>query len=235
MSYILDALRKADAERERGQVPDLHAQPVLRGSVNTEPTAGARPWIWIATGAAIVALATLAWALLGREVPREPVATVAVAPGGAGMPTPSITGPAPTPAPAPAPTPVAAAPVMAPAPVVVAPALPPAVIRPAPEPARPVARKPALAQPAAEVEPVAPAREARIYAPSELPDDIRRELPALAIGGAMYSENPANRMLIINGQVFHERDKLSPKLTLVQIKLKAAVLEFKGYRYSISY
>jgi general secretion pathway protein B len=42
-------------------------------------------------------------------------------------------------------------------------------------------------------------------------------------------------MLIINGQVFHERDKLSPKLTLVQIKLKAAVLEFKGYRYSISY
>ena len=26
MSYILDALRRADAERERGAVPSLHAQ-----------------------------------------------------------------------------------------------------------------------------------------------------------------------------------------------------------------
>ena len=51
----------------------------------------------------------------------------------------------------------------------------------------------------------------------------------------MYSESPASRMLIINGQVFHERDKLSPNLTLVQIKLKSAVLEYRGYRYGISY
>lgn len=221
MSYILDALRKADAERGRGQVPDLHAQPVLRGSANAEPPAGARPWIWTAAGAGIVALATLAWALLGRDAPREP------APAVVGVTTPSAATPAPTAA--------ATAPIAAPAPVAMVPAPPPAVIRPAPEPSRPVARKPALAQPAAKVEPVASAPEARIYAPGELPDDIRRELPTLAIGGAMYSENPANRMLIVNGQVFHERDKLTPTLTLVQIKLKAAVLEFKGYRYSISY
>ena len=32
MSYILDALRKADAERERGAVPDLHAQLLPPGS-----------------------------------------------------------------------------------------------------------------------------------------------------------------------------------------------------------
>ena len=81
----------------------------------------------------------------------------------------------------------------------------------------------------------APAAEPRTYAVAELPDEVRRELPALAIGGAMYSENPANRLLIINGQTFHERDKLAPGLVLVQIKLKSAVLEFKGYRYGISY
>ena len=28
MSYILDALQRADAERERGTVPGLHAQPL---------------------------------------------------------------------------------------------------------------------------------------------------------------------------------------------------------------
>ena len=51
----------------------------------------------------------------------------------------------------------------------------------------------------------------------------------------MYSEHAASRMLIINGQVFHERDKLAPNLTLVQIRLKTAVLDFRGYRYSVSY
>ena len=30
MSYILDALRRADAERERGTVPGIHAQPIYR-------------------------------------------------------------------------------------------------------------------------------------------------------------------------------------------------------------
>jgi len=51
----------------------------------------------------------------------------------------------------------------------------------------------------------------------------------------MYSENAASRMLIINGQVFHEGDKISGELVLEQIKLKAAVLAYKGYRYGISY
>ncbi|MFO1267813.1 MAG: hypothetical protein U1F67_14180 [Rubrivivax sp.] len=36
MSYILDALRRAESERERGQVPGLHAQPVPVG-VGEEP------------------------------------------------------------------------------------------------------------------------------------------------------------------------------------------------------
>ena len=51
----------------------------------------------------------------------------------------------------------------------------------------------------------------------------------------MYSENPANRMLIINGKLFHEGDKLAPGLSLEQISLKSAVLRLKGYRYGISY
>ena len=33
MSYILEALRRADAERERGAVPNIHAQP-LQGPSN---------------------------------------------------------------------------------------------------------------------------------------------------------------------------------------------------------
>ncbi|WP_197028844.1 general secretion pathway protein GspB, partial [Methylibium sp. T29-B] len=84
--------------------------------------------------------------------------------------------------------------------------------------------------------PAAPvAAEGRVHTVAELPDDIRRQLPAIAVGGSIYSAEAANRFLIINGQIFHEKDKLGPELVLEQIKLKAAVLRFKGYRYEITY
>jgi general secretion pathway protein B len=55
------------------------------------------------------------------------------------------------------------------------------------------------------------------------------------VSGAMYSGNAASRMLILNGQVFHEGDKVTSDLVLVQIRLKSAVLGYKDYRYSINY
>ncbi len=70
---------------------------------------------------------------------------------------------------------------------------------------------------------------------NDLPEAIRREQPKLTIGGAMHSANAANRMLILNGQVFHEGDQVTADLVLEQIKLKSAVLVYKGYRYSINY
>ena len=250
MSYILDALRKADAERARGAVPDLHAQPVLRSSAGTAPSAGVAPWVWVAGTVALMAACGLAWLLLARDAPREPAGAAAVA----NVAAPATLLPPPLPAPT-APIVAAPAPPLA---VAVAPRRPApqagALARPAPEPARLLPRKP-VADPAgmsppapvpapapvpvripapAPAAPQTPA-EPRLYAQAELPDEIRRALPALAIGGAMYSQNAASRMLIINGQVFHERDKLAPELTLLQIKLKTAVLEYRGYRYSVSY
>ena len=70
---------------------------------------------------------------------------------------------------------------------------------------------------------------------AEMPDEIRRELPSLTISGAIYSENVANRFLIINGQIFHETETPVPGVVLHKIKLKSAVLGFKGYRYSVTY
>lgn len=69
----------------------------------------------------------------------------------------------------------------------------------------------------------------------ELPEDVRRQLPNFSINGSKYSDTPASRILIINGQVFHEGDRLTPELTLEQIKVKAAVLRFRGYRYSMTF
>ena len=57
----------------------------------------------------------------------------------------------------------------------------------------------------------------------------------LVLGGAMYSESAANRMLIVNGQLFRENDELAPGLVLEQIALKSAVLRYRNYRFRVSY
>jgi general secretion pathway protein B len=268
MSYILDALRKADAERERGSVPGLHTQPVRTVSAQAPAPRRGVPLTWVAAGSAVVVAGALgwAWSLRGGEPRHEPQrqveapapAVVASPPAVVAAPgpeavetvpapaTPELSAPAqaaPAPA-APAPTaPARKAPVPAaqsqqqPAPVVTAPRAP--APSPASTPARRAAPRSATpsAVPAAPTPATAPsAADARVYTVGELPEHIRREWPQLSIGGSIYSETPASRFLIINGQIYHEGDKVGTHgMSLEQIKLKAAVLLYKGYRVGISY
>ena len=223
MSYILDALRKADAERDRGNVPGIHAQPSFGDARSSGTPAKSRTAItiaFVAFGAAVVIVALVAlggflpWIFMGRSAPPAPASTAVV--------------------PAPAPAPVA----VAPAPVTPSVAPPIEGPKPRPEPA-PVARKPrpvAAAASAAVAPDAKPAVTAeRVYALAELPDEIRRQLPNLAVGGSMYSTKPADRILIINGQVLHEGDTIAPGLVLQQIRLKAALLSFRDHRFTISF
>ena len=225
MSYILDALRRADAERERGNVPGLHTQPAPVPHADDGRAGHTPAWVWPAAGVAVAVIAALAWLALGRDAaPPERVAQVPVAPQivptqplPAALPAP-ITPPASVQAASAAPTPRPA--------TAAAPRKPAAVVAAAP------AKPPRAASAAATAATVA---EPRLYKPTELPDDVRKEVLALVVGGAMYSKTPANRMLIVNGQLFHEGDTLAPGLTLEQIKLKSAVLKLKGYRVGIDY
>lgn len=193
----------------------------------------------------------LAWHLMsGKEAPTQPVAVTAPlpdAPSALPAQTQAQTqAPEPRPAPAPAPAPALVqqpTATMARPPMTPPPAQPIRQAQPAPSPslaaAPPVVTVPA--RPAATPAPVptvpatAAQADTRVYAVHELPANIQRELPKLVVGGAMYSETPANRMLIINSQVFHEGDKLSPDLLLQEIKLKSAVFQYKGHRYGVSY
>lgn len=213
MSYILDALRRADADRERGSVPGIHAQPAGLPDADSEAPRSTRSGLWIGIAFVLLLLAVLGGWLLGHDTPPPAAAPVLAAPAPV------------SPASTPTPVPPGAALV--------------AALPPAPVPAPPRAAEPARAAPAKAPTPAAAslpaAAEPRVYQLSELPEEIRRELPTLAVGGAMYSQSAANRMLIVNGQTFHEGDKLAPNLLLQQIRLKSAVLEYKGYRYGITY
>lgn len=216
MSYILDALKRADAERERTGVPGLHAQPDAMAPLRQQSTPSR--WGRGLTLLAILALgsATLAWLWFSAATPSTP---------------------------APVGTPDRAAVSTVPAPVPKAQAAPGA--EPEPPPAPLAARQPAPAEVVAALphtespKPAPPAAahtdQARLYALGDLPADVRQALPALAVGGSMYSPSAAHRMVILNGQVFREGDQLAEGLSVEQIGLKATVLAFRGYRIELKH
>ncbi len=285
MSYILDALRRADAERTRGVVPGLHAQNIPG---DDEPAArNFKPLIWAAGGAGTLLAVVVAVLAFGpwRNAPSGPVA-LAPAPqlnaGPTPADTPATTAPGETPAARPGAIEPAALPVEPP--ITRANPAADANVRAAPAPAAPIpaTASPRLAERAAEgrvatleprgtanaqagrvpdaVAPVAPVEHygaptapapaptpapvATTAAPSahapalpninDLPPATRAELPRLAFGGSIYSPSPTDRMVLLNGQVFHEGDKPAPDTVLEQIRFKSVVLNYRGQRYEVS-
>ena len=81
MSYILEALRRSQAERERGQVPGLNAQPSALAALPTQRDAP--PWRWLLPagllGLALVALAAWFWRAPAAPAPPPPPAAVVAA------------------------------------------------------------------------------------------------------------------------------------------------------------
>jgi general secretion pathway protein B len=57
----------------------------------------------------------------------------------------------------------------------------------------------------------------------------------VTISGGVYSPSPAQRMLIVNGQVFNEGSEIAPGLVVEEIKSRTAVLRFRGARYTVAY
>lgn len=220
MSYILDALRRADAERERDPARGIHAQPLAAAPA---PAGGQVPrWAW---GAILAAGAVVAGYVAWPEDPPPPPA-----------PVPVVRGIVQQPAAAPVPAAVTVAdsvspPAPPPQPVRVAREAPATVLK-APGPAAVPEAGPAPATVAGK--PAAPAPD-RILAVAELPPDVQRDLPKLAISGGVHSENAAQRMLIVGGQVMNEGAELAPGVVLEQIRARNAVLRFRGFRYSVPF
>ena len=258
MSLILDALRRADSDRERGAVPGLHAQPVPV-ALPELPGSGRRvPWLSLTAALVVAALvAALAWMVLGRDTARPAAATA--------VPKPMANAPAVPPMPAEAQAPRSAVPEAPRSAVPPAPLAPTAVANPAT--AAPVPRPGAgdaqsVAEPApwpapeagrrsaapeattsaaraaatpASPPPAAGVQEAPLAAREQLPENIRAQLPPLAVGGSIYSANPGDRSVIIDGRLLRENDRLSADLSLEQIRPKSAVLRFKNYRFEIAF
>ena len=302
MSYILDALRRADAERSRGAVPGLHAQGL---PPDLEPAArDYRPLIWAAGGAGALLVAVIVILVVApwksAPAPAESRTALASAPDLAPTPRDALAASAPAQmaqGELPAVQPGAIEPGARPVEPPIGRGNPPPTATadaraPQPYPPPPTARtgardmppdastRPALAQaPAARtgardgldaraadgrvatLEPRSQARTPTPAAPApvehygaplpaatppvargnavpnikDLPPDVRAQLPKLTVAGSVYSDTPSARMVILNGQVVHEGDKPAADTVLEQIRLKSAILNFRGQRYEITF
>jgi general secretion pathway protein B len=263
MSYILDALKKAESERERGAVPGLNSTQANQ-TTYIQYGSDQRPW-WLVALVLGLLLALVAAVWLWRQAgvgPATQSTTPIVAPA-----VPSATPAIPIAAPA-SPT-VASAPVSNPAPTpspvvskvdktvpleaaastvahVQAKVTPPSTNQPPAAAKAPVASAaapvPAAVAPAAPVEPVSkpapvstPIRSALGGVPmlSELPEPMRRQIPALNISGAVYSDAPPEWTLIINDQLMGKGSLVAPDVRLEEITGSSAVFNFRGQRFRI--
>jgi general secretion pathway protein B len=224
MSYILDALQRAEAERERSGVPGLHTRTGLPGASPKVLSSRHRATL---AAAVVFALGVVAAGLWVWRAPTSIQGAMPVAVPDAN-PAP-MAQPAPVPAVPLTATSVASEPV---ARVVIpkaAPALPDTT--PVAKPATPVTP---LVSAAIAAKASAQAATNTLLL-SELPPDIRSQIPALAITGAVYSDNPAQRLLLINGQVLSQGSLAAPDLTLERIGANTSEFSFRGTRFRMAH
>jgi general secretion pathway protein B len=223
MSYILEALKKAQAERQLGSAPTLHA-PTLQSAEGAAPVRFSKPMLWTVLGMAVLigVLLVLVWRP-SAPVPASPAAAVAQQPVVASAPIAVPAAPTPLPAPA------------ADLPQSVANLARAAV------PEQQVTAPPAAAaipptSSAAPAKPVAvTAADEPVVNLRDLPEPIQRAIPPVAVGGYIYSKNAADRLLLVDKVLRHEGEEVAPGLLLEKLQPKEAVFNFRGYRYRIPY
>jgi len=211
MSLILDALRKSEAERRRGEAPGLFSTLPTPGA---RPTRKSPPWSWLALLTIVIA-ALLAWNFWPS--PSVQTVVVAVQP----PPAPVVSPPA-SPAPEAIAEPVKIAPAEKPRdepkPIAVE-ALPLPPKAPAIDtPPKPDAPKPEL-----------PPLEA-LPTLAVLPTAERATLPPLKLSMHVWSEAPNARLAIIDGQRVLEGSAIGDAV-VAEIRPDGVVLEVHGHRY----
>ena len=221
MSLILDALRRADAQRERDPSRGIHAQSAPLPGDEDDPapfidrlplSRRLLPW---AGGLVLLLAALVGW----REVREDPDTQAQARTRSHSLPPlPDSTGPRPG----------GPAPAILPAPAVTTPA-PTRPAAPAPGRAGTVRATPVASS--ASAAPGTPAASAVRRAGVSLPPP----LAALAISGSVYASSPQQRLLIVNGHVHGEGAEPVPGVRVEQIRPNAAVLGYRGQRYEVGF
>jgi general secretion pathway protein B len=223
MSFILDALRKSDAERQRGAAPGLADVRYAAGRSRRNI------WIPLLVLVLVANIGFMAWQWNAgrRQAPPAPVE--------AALPT---TPPA---APVAAPIDIPEVRALARETAAAAPVAPPDVESDLP-PASPVREEAAVPAAAAAPPPPAaepPARPSRIIADPALPslDQLLGagllDLPALNLDLLVYNDSPSVRFVVINGRKYKEGAQLTEGPAVESITPEGVILASRGQRFML--
>ena len=251
MSYILDALKRAEAERNAGSRPSIHTPPAFTPAPQSAPPLWRSPWPWAAGAGALALAAAAAWWRIGYEQPARAAPAVTAqasqAVGKTPAPAPAATGPQPTASPQ---TERPGMP-LAPAANTARPAreetkeqadAPPG---PAAGAGRKAGRRRAMDE-GAETAKKGERNEGSAHAARDasevpaatlhdLPDNVRSQIPAYTVGGYLYSGTAADRSVLINNRLLREGSEIAPGLRIERMMPNGMVLNYQGYRYQTSY
>ena len=248
MSYILDALKKADAERERGAVPGLHTRQVTSVRSDAAPATSRAAWLAVTIVLALGVIAAGLWAWgTARDVPLKHAPEPAIAqvappaPTTQSLPEP-IAAPVAKPAAAPVAVPVPTSPARA---AGAEPVAPPVVVsaptKSAPSPAAVASAAatekplPAVAPPAASAASASPTASYAVPLLSELSEELRRQVPALTITGVIYSDDPKQRLLVVNNRVLNQGSEAAPDVRLEEIGINSSVFSIRGNKFRLGH
>lgn len=253
MSYILDALKRAESERQLGSVPSVYGEPLPIARSEEPVPLWRRPWSWIAAGLLVATAIAAAWTQTSQhEAPHAvpDVAQVATSQRSAPEAVPQsplaahdTKGAISTPvkkkeagekvravkkvtAAAPKEKP------KAPEKPLVAAKVSPANSIANREPVQSSTTQ-AKAPNAAPVQPQAVDTDLALL--RDLPESIRRGIPSISVGGYIYSPSPAGRSMLLNNRLVREGDQLASGLTLERMMPKEAVLNYQGQRFRLPY
>lgn len=239
MSYILDALLKADQERQRHSTPTVHS---IHAAQTIQPVPGKPRWRYLLPvllpvlllGSGLAAAGMLfGWQALATIRPTTPHAP------GNKLALNSKTPPPPAEAKVvylpPAASPRLATPNPA-GPVAMRPTSPAsatpghketrvaAASRPAAKTATPPAAK-------AEVAPAASRIDNRVFSLHELPAALQKEIAGTVVISGFSSSGDTERLVIINDRVRRAGDDVVAGMTLESIQADGVILSYKGYRF----
>lgn len=207
MSYILDALKKADQERQQGDIPDLKSSSVA----TAQTTSNTRNMLWLLPLA--ISILVLVWFKPWENRPLEPLSN------------------APSNNTAPAVVEQSAQPVMTSQKVESDQEVSTTQLEAAPlikEDIEPRQAEVAMTPEAESETEVSSKGPDNIPNVMNLPPHIRDTLPAIQISGHIYDETPASRMVIINDAVRKEGRYISDGLMLEEITEDGIILNYSG-------
>ena len=213
MSLILEALRKSEAERRRGDLPDLRAE--LPPPIPSRRSSLRRSLPWIAAVVALCIAVALLWHPWSRGTTTPEAAPVATAPAPSEtvrlQPRPVIVA-----RPAPAPTVESGKP---PKP------LPEAVVAtPSPPPAATTTPEPEASATTTTPPPLVADAETPVNA---LPAELRKELPPLELSMHMWDPDPSRRFVILDGERHGEGDSVGP-MRIRRIDADGVLFDWQG-------